>query len=239
MDPAVLILIGTAVTIAFIHTLIGVDHYLPFVVIGKARGWSLRKTLTVTSLCGIGHVIGSILLGVIGIGLGVALEKLEFIEGVRGSVAAWALITFGLVYASWSFIRTRRNHSHSHVHQHADGTIHKHEHNHHLEHAHAHEETGQNRTTFWTLFIIFAFGPCEALIPLLMVPAWEHDWWTVAAVVTAFSTVTVVTMVSLVAIATRGMELIPRTGDVLQRYANTFAGLAIFLSGMAIQVLGI
>lgn len=72
-----------------------------------------------------------------------------------------------------------------------------------------------------------------------MVPAWEHDWWTVAAVVTAFSTVTVVTMVSLVAIATRGMELIPRTGDVLQRYANTFAGLAIFLSGMAIQVLGI
>jgi len=239
MEPAVLVLVGTAVTLAFVHTIIGVDHYLPFVVLGKARGWTLRKTLAITAICGLGHVLGSILLGILGIGVGVALEQLEFIEGIRGNVAAWALISFGLIYASWSFVRTRRNHSHSHVHHHADGTVHKHEHDHHHEHAHAHESTRQSRTTFWTLFIIFAFGPCEALIPLLMAPAWHHDWWAVGAVVFAFSSVTILTMVSLVAVASRGLKLMPTGGALVQRYANTFAGLAIFVSGLAIQVLGI
>ena len=41
----VTVLITTAAYLAFLHTLVGVDHSLPFVVLGKARGWSLRRTL--------------------------------------------------------------------------------------------------------------------------------------------------------------------------------------------------
>jgi len=47
---------------------------------GKARKWSLGKTMWITSLCGLGHVIGSIALGLIGAALGVALGKLEWFE---------------------------------------------------------------------------------------------------------------------------------------------------------------
>ena len=74
MDQITLdVLLMTAVSIGFLHTLIGVDHALPFVALGKARGWNLTQTLFTTFVCGVGHVLGSVFIGAIGIGLGVAL----------------------------------------------------------------------------------------------------------------------------------------------------------------------
>ena len=98
MDTGLNILLMSGISIGFIHTLIGVDHSLPFVVLGRAQGWSLTKVLTITGLCGLGHVLSSVVLGTAGIGLGVAISRLEWVEGVRGSLAAWTLIIFGLTY---------------------------------------------------------------------------------------------------------------------------------------------
>jgi len=50
------LLLLTAMSVAFVHTLSGPDHYLPFMMIAKARNWSLAKTSWVTVLCGLGHV---------------------------------------------------------------------------------------------------------------------------------------------------------------------------------------
>ncbi len=83
------ILAATAATVGFVHTLTGPDHYLPFIVLGRARNWSLGRTLGVTALCGIGHVLGSVALGLIGIGLGLAVGQLNIIEGIRGDIASW------------------------------------------------------------------------------------------------------------------------------------------------------
>ena len=160
----------------FLHTLIGVDHALPFVALGKARGWNLAQTLFTTFVCGVGHVLGSVLIGAIGIGLGVALETLEFIEGFRGEVTAWLIIGFGLAYATWSMLQLKRKSTaHSHTHTHADGTVHAHHHEHAAEHAHVHRETSQP-VTKWPYSSFFVFGPCEAPIPVLMAPAAEHNW---------------------------------------------------------------
>ena len=63
MDQSILLLMWTAATIGFIHTLAGPDHYLPFVMMARARQWSQRKTLWITLLCGIGHVLSSVVLG--------------------------------------------------------------------------------------------------------------------------------------------------------------------------------
>ena len=60
----------------------------------EAGKWSKIKTIWVTFYCGTGHVLSSVILGFIGIAAGVALEKLEFIEGFRGEIAGWLLITF-------------------------------------------------------------------------------------------------------------------------------------------------
>jgi sulfite exporter TauE/SafE len=230
------ILIWTAVTIAFLHTLIGVDHTLPFIVLGRARGWSFRRLWLITGVCGAGHVLSSVLLGFVGIGLGVALSRLEWIEGMRGGLAAWLLIGFGLAYAVWGLVRGMRGRRHTHTHTHADGTLHEHGHDHEGEHLHPHP-AGRGAVTFWTLFIVFAFGPCEPLIPLLMVPALAHSWWLVAAVAGAFGAVTVGTMLTVVTVAYAGLRA-PSFG-ALERYTHALAGIAIAGSGTAIRLFGI
>ncbi len=234
-EASAMILLATAVSIAFVHNLVGVDHGLPFVVLAKARKWSLRKALGVTAICGLGHVVGSILLGLIGISIGIALQKLEWIEDVRGHIAAWGLIAFGLMYAAWGIVKQRRGHRHSHAHTHEDGTTHSHDHDHHGEHLHPHENSSGS-LTFWSLFIVFAFGPCEALIPLLMTPAWAHDWWVVFGVTAAFSIVTIGTMVGMVALGVTGLKWVPL--KKFEQHAQFLAGMAIATSGLAIQVLG-
>ena len=45
MESDLGILALTAATIGFVHTVTGPDHYLPFIVIGRARRWSLGRTL--------------------------------------------------------------------------------------------------------------------------------------------------------------------------------------------------
>ena len=234
MDASLATLLVASVTVAGTHTFIGVDHYLPFVVLGRARKWPLAKVLGITALCGLGHVIGSIVLGFGGIGLGYAVSDLVDIESVRGSLAAWSLIAFGLVYATWAFVRMMRQQRHEHVHAHEDGTLHTHQHNHQSEHLHAHAGAG---LTVCAVFVIFVLGPCEPLIPLLMAPAWQYDWFGVAAVATTFSVTTIAMMVGMAALGSLGLKFV--SVEKVHRYAHVLAGLAIFSSGMAIQVLGI
>ena len=92
------ILIITAFSIGFIHTLIGPDHYIPFIMLGKAKSWSIAKTSWITILCGVGHVLGSVLLGFLGVAFGFALNMVERIEAIMGEVASWLLIGFGVAY---------------------------------------------------------------------------------------------------------------------------------------------
>ena len=234
LDPARAPLLIAALSVAFFHTLVGVDHYLPFVVLGRARRWSMRKVVAITAACGVGHVIGSVALGFVGIGLGVGLGKMEWIESVRGEAAAWGLIAFGLAYMAWALIRLRRGARHRHLHAHADGELHDHDHDHHAEHLHAH---GAAAATFWGLFVVFALGPCEPLIPVLMAPAFEQDWWLVAQVTAVFSLVTIGVMVGMAVAGTLGLRLAPLRA--VERYGNVAAGAAIALSGVAIRALGI
>lgn len=234
-DTSLHILLGTAGTIGFVHTLIGVDHTLPFIVLGRARAWSLRKVLGITALCGLAHVVTSVLLGAVGIAAGVALDAMGWIQDLRGQLAAWLLIGFGLAYAAWSAIRTARGRVHVHSHVHADGTRHSHAHDHAGEHLHPH--AGKSVVTVWSLFIVFALGPCEALIPLLMAPAAAQHWtWTVA-VTLVFTGATLATMLVTVTVGYLGLS--PLRITRLAPHGNTLAGLAIAGSGLAIQLLGI
>ena len=197
IDSSAMILAGTAVTIGVIHTLVGPDHYLPFIVMGEARKWSLKKTLTITMLCGIGHVLSSVVVGFIGIAAGLSLSKLELFESSRGSIAAWLLIAFGLIYMLLSIRNLYRKKKHVHSHHHTDGTRHEHEHNHFSGHSHVHSPEGKSLTP-WILFLIFVLGPCEPLIPLLMYPAAENNIGGVIFVSSLFSVATVATMMLVV-----------------------------------------
>jgi sulfite exporter TauE/SafE len=205
MSQELTILIITAASIGFFHTLLGPDHYIPFIVMSKAKKWSLRKTTLITGLCGLGHILGSIALGIIGIALGIGITRIEGFESSRGEIAAWLLIAFGLVYFVWGLRRAIKNRPHKHKHIHIDGTVHEHVHTHVKEHAHVHKEKKKIMTP-WVLFIIFVLGPCEPLIPLLMYPAAQSSAIGVITVAAVFGLVTIFTMLSIVLISYHGIS---------------------------------
>ncbi len=238
------ILLFGAATVALIHTLIGPDHYLPFVVLGRAEGWPLRKTLLWTGICGAAHVLSSVVVGMLGVALGWALSGVQRFEGARGHIASIALIGFGLIYFLWGLWRARRGHSHVHIH--ADGSLHCHPHPHRVSiPGAAHEQTeheepehvSSHQRTLWVLFIIFVLGPCEPLIPLLLVPASRHDLRGVAAVATLFGVITIATMLALVTAGVLGMKLLRL--QRLERHAHALAGFAVLMSGVLVQILGV
>lgn len=231
-------LILGAAAVGLIHTLLGPDHYLPFILVAKSRGWTLARTLRLTLTCGVGHVAASLLLGLAGIVAGFTLGRLDAFEASRGRFGAWLLLGFGLAYAAWGLRRALRNRPHSHWHSHADGSVHRHEHVHHGEHAHPHGagrkgSSGSGRWTAWALFAVFVVGPCEPLVPLLMVPASRGAWLEAGLLVGVFALATLGTMTALVAAGQLGMTRLSRdragrfSWYGLERYSHALIGLAL------------
>lgn len=236
MDNSIALLSVTAISIGFIHTILGPDHYLPFIVLSQARKWNLKKTMLITFLCGLGHVLSSVVLGLVGIAVGISVTRLVSVESFRGNIAAWLFIAFGLVYMIISIRNLVKKRKHSHSHFHIDGEKHEHEHDHHKEHTHVHNEEIVN-TTPWILFLIFVFGPCEPLIPILMYPAAQSNISGAVLVSVLFSAVTIGTMMSIVLAFKLGLNKINL--KPVEKYSHLIAGAMIFFSGLAIQFLGL
>jgi nickel/cobalt transporter (NicO) family protein len=236
MNSSIAILSATAISIGFLHTLLGPDHYLPFIVLSQAKKWNLKKTMVITFLCGMGHVLSSVVLGLLGIAVGISVNKLVSIESFRGNIAAWLFIAFGLIYMIISIRNLYKKKKHTHSHFHLDAGIHFHEHNHQMEHAHIHEEDAI-KTTPWILFLIFVFGPCEPLIPILMYPAAQNNISGALIVSILFSIVTIGTMMSIVFAFKMGLNKINL--KPIEKYSHLIAGTMIFVSGLAIQFLGL
>jgi hypothetical protein len=237
LTPEILALLASAAAIAFVHTLLGPDHYLPFVSMAVARRWTWRKLLAVTAGCGAAHLLGSVALGLFGIAARSGLEGLVAVESWRGDLAAWGLLSVGLVYLAWGLRQAARNQRHSHWHAHG-ATWHCHPHDHHRDHAHLHPAAnGRRALAPWLIFVIFVLGPCEPLIPLLMYPAANASLAGVLLVTGMFGAVTVLTMLGAVALSFHGLKRL-RT-DSFERYGHAFAGATLSGCGASILLLGL
>lgn len=237
MSKEIAILSLTAASIGVLHTLLGPDHYLPFIVMSRARKWPLSKTVWITFFCGAGHILSSVVIGLIGVFFGIGVMKLETLESFRGNLAAWALIGFGLAYFIWGIHRAIKNRPHKHIHIHEDTSPHIHEHSHVLEHVHVHDDKEKKSITPWILFTIFVLGPCEPLIPLLMYPAAKSSFSGSLLVAGVFGVTTLIAMLTIVITSSYGISFV-RLGR-LERYTHALAGSAICLSGLAIRFLGL
>jgi len=261
------LLLFTAASLGIFHTAIGVDHYIPFVAMSKSNGWSYGKTTLIVFICGVGHVLSSVIMGLCGVWFGSHVSVLIGIESFRSEVATWFLIAFGLVYMLWGIRNAVKNKPHRHIR--SDGTEiwHDHDKGHTLETGHSHasgrahesgrghesmrgRENGRVMVTdathaeksalsrsFWPLFVLLVLGPCEPLIPLLIYPAAEGGLMPALAVAMVFSICTIATMILFTTIALKGVNLLPVKS--MERYAHALAGFAIFACGLAVQFLGI
>jgi nickel/cobalt exporter len=227
-----------AAVIAFSHTLLGPDHYVPFIMMSWARRWSAFKTGLITLICAMGHIAGSVVLGLVGVSLGWAVKGLEAGEQARGTLAAWLLIAFGLAYLIWGLrlLCRRKPHQHSHPHLADVSHPHAHRHNHSGEHSHVHDSDAARTVTPWVLFVIFVFGPCEPLIPFLMYPAAKGGLSDLVSVTTIFGVVTTATMLGAVFLGRAGFDFLPL--KKIQHCSHALAGATILLCGLAIQFLG-
>lgn len=205
---------ATAFLTAVIHTITGPDHYLPFVAIGKIRGYGLKKTLALTFVCGIGHIVSALMIALAFIYFSrwLSEENFMWIEDNRGDIAAYALIGLGAAYLLWAL-------------------KHRWQHNHGAEHTHFITPAGNKSISVWVLFIIFVLGPCEALLPILT----AASVMGISAVVSStiiFSVATIATMMIAVTFGVLGISAM--RFHRLEQYAHEIAGGTIMACGAAI-----
>ncbi|HBQ37473.1 MAG: hypothetical protein A3I71_03725 [Omnitrophica WOR_2 bacterium RIFCSPLOWO2_02_FULL_63_16] len=208
------VLLTSAVSVAFFHAL-APDHWLPFVALAKVSHWPMKRLAWITTLAGLGHVVSSLLLGLVGLWVGLAVHHLEGAEAWRGHVGIWLLIGFGVAYALWGFKHAQHPHPHISVED-------------------AVKAYAVRR--MWMLFAIMVFGPCEPLIPLMFVAS-RHGLPMVWAISAAFSVVTVAMVVGQSCLSYAGVRLVD--APWMSRYAHMLTGVVIVLTALAVMLLGV
>jgi nickel/cobalt transporter (NicO) family protein len=256
-----LLLAASAAGVGFVHTLLGPDHYLPFIVLSRARKWTWARTAAITLACGGAHVLSSVVLAAVGLALGATVTRLMALESARGDLAAWGLVAVGAVYAAWGLRRALRGDRH--VHLHPQPVAHAHAHPHpHGEHTHADEAApaaiastaalhhrhqaaanvatatpdGKTSLTPWMLFLVFVLGPCEPLIPLMMLAGAAGSIPGAALIAATFGVATLLAMLAAVWVGQAGVRLLPL--GRLEPYTHALAGAAILVSGLGVAYLG-
>jgi hypothetical protein len=226
-----LIMAGAA-TIACLHTAAGPDHYIPFIALSKTRGWTLAKTIAWTLVCGCAHVWSSVLLGSGGAALGWGIKKMGWLEGIRGGVAAWALLLFGFFYMVWGIIRGLKNRLHKHFDMQNDGNIYVYEH----KHGQAVIPAERHKLTPWVMFIIFFLGPCEPMIPLLFVPAVRDSLNGMIMLISVYTLITLTTMLLIVVAGYYGLSFLK--SGIAERYIHAIGGFTLLLCGTGMVFMG-
>ncbi len=230
MDSTLWALIITAISISFIHTASGPDHYLPFIVLSRSKKWSQAKTIFWVVLCGFGHILSSVILGLIGVFLGWQMDKISWFQDIQGNLSGWFLLIFGIGYLIYAIVQMYRNKTHKHFDVMGDD-IYVYEHN--------HDEMvlPQNRVkvTPLVMFAIFVMGPSEPLIPLLFYSGTKHSVTEIVTLIVVFTLTTILTMLIMVLLGRYGYSLVKT--DKFERYMNVVSGAVVTLCGIGVVFL--
>jgi len=224
-------MVSVALATALFHTLIP-DHWLPFVLIGRARGWTIRHTMVVSGLSAGVHVVLSVLLG------GLALIIGATVAGVVGETlehaGALLLVAFGLGYAWWAF----RKGGHFHpggarvhadlVREACDG----HEGDSSSDHLHYHADerliVDRSASGDWWLALIIGVNPCVLVLPMVFAAA-SRGVGAVALVSLAYALPTAGLMIGMSALGVAGGRQVRL--PLAARYMELASGLLIALLG--------
>ncbi len=170
-DTTLATVAATGFVVAFFHAMIP-THWLPFVLVGRARRWAPGRTIGVALAAGLGHVLLTSLLG-----LAIAWFGFQLDESL-GHLFPW--IAGGLLLALGAFYGWRQLRGAGICHHHPPGSPHApsqecgHEHG---GHTHWDEEMRDSRllapgTQDWAavtgLFVMLTFSPCEAFLPVYL-----------------------------------------------------------------------
>lgn len=171
MNSAMLTTIAaTGFTVAFFHAAIP-THWLPFVLVSRARGWGRGKTFLVATVAGLGHVAITSLLGLVIAWFGFQLD--ERLGHLFPWMAGGVLLAIGAFYF-WRQLSGRgvRHHHVVGAHHHATERC-----GHETEHSHWEDELKDSelvsrRSGDWAaisgLLVMLTLSPCELFLPVYL-----------------------------------------------------------------------
>jgi len=232
-----ILLVASAVGTAALHTLIP-DHWLPFVLVGRSRGWSATHTAAVATLSAVVHVALSVAIGVAALLIGHAAaaavgQRLE-------RVAALLLLVFGLAYAGWAWHKGGHFHPggawlHDRL---ADEGCAGAEGDANPEHLHYHADEAlireRPRWGDYGLALLVGLNPCVLMLPIL-VAAGRDGLGDMLLVTVAYGLTAGTLTVSLSAFGVAGARRIRLPWPA--RHMEAFSGLLIAALGLAFWLL--
>lgn len=215
---------------ALLHTLIP-DHWLPFVLVGRARRWSLATVALVSGLAAAIHAALSILLGVVALRLGIA--AVEAIGETLERAGSWLLLAFGASYAVWGWLKGGHFHPGGELVHKLDSACSGAEGPDHPQHLHYHADGGliEARGGFsaWGLAVIVGLNPCVLVLPIFFA-GFDLGPAALGLVALAYALPAAALMVGLSVLGVRvgfGRRL-----PGVARYAESLSGLLIALLGV-------
>jgi len=116
-----LLLVGAVIAVGALHTIVP-DHWVPITLIARQQGWSRRETARAALRAGTGHVLSTLLIGVV-VWIAGAAFATRFGNAVS-LASSLALIGFGGWIAIGSLREMRGGDGHGHSHDHGLGHAH-------------------------------------------------------------------------------------------------------------------
>lgn len=230
MTSTAFLLFLSSCSTAVIHALIP-DHWLPFVLMARAQGWSERRAATLTGLAGVLHVLVTVVAGGLTIFVGSAsIHSLAERSGHSlGFVGGFLLAVFGVAYGIFRHLREASIHAAAgpeRVEQSAAGG-HVHVHGHLL------ERWFHGALTAGALVLVIGISPCALLVPILFAAS-AAGLGAVLAAALGFGLCTIGTMVGVTIVGMRGMRRIEL--PFFTRYGDLISGALVGAVGFLLML---
>ena len=201
-------LLGGGFVAAFLHAALP-THWLPFVLVGRAQGWDLTRTLVAVAAAAFANIISTAVVGGLIVAAGLALD--QWVAGLMPHLSAALLLLFGAFY----LIRAAARRPVA-----ADGPA--------MDLA---EPGVSHAAAFWGLVAMLAISPGEVLLPIYMSSA-QEGLGVLALLTLVFLAGTLLGMGVFTALARAGASLLRL--ERWARYEGAILGLALIGLGLLI-----
>lgn len=207
-QPVLLSLLGGGFVAAFLHAVLP-THWLPFVLVGRAQGWGMGRTLGVAAAAGLAHIVSTAVVGGLIVAAGLALDR--WVEGLLPHLSAVLLFLFGAFYLSRALLKRPAV---------AGGPEFE-----------VPEPRVSDTAALGGLVAMMALSPGEVLLPLYLSSATE-GLHILALLTLAFALGTVGGMVLLTAVARAGFSILKL--ERWARYEGAVLGVALIALGLLV-----
>ena len=200
-------IVAAGFVVAFLHAATP-THWLPFVLVGRAQGWSRRRPLGVTAMAGLSHSLFTATLGLAVTAVGLMIEPQ--LGRLFPRVVGGALVLLGLFYLLRHSLRVEP-----------------------MDQGRALRRYGSDAAATWGLVALLTFTPSEAVLPIYLANV-DQGWLGFVSLSVVLTAATTAGMLLFTGLFMAGVDRLKL--DRLERYELLLVGAALCLFGLFVAV---